>query len=98
MHRRIALYFAWDRIAEATAPLEIRDNRFPTLAEVRRMFFPHYEGLAHPQSYDQGVDGFLEHIFLVNFLRFTMLARSWTGHAVRVLHRRSSAGEVFLDP
>ena len=98
MRRRIAMYFAWDRSAEATAPLGVLDNRFPALLEVRRLFWPHYEVLADPERYDQGIDGFLQHIFLNNFRRFTQLARCWTEHAVRIFHRRSRAGEILLDP
>ena len=92
------MYFAWDRTAEASAPLGVLDNRFPALLEVRRLFWPHYEMLADPERYDQGIDGFLEHIFLGNFRRFTQLARSWTEHAVRTFHRRSRSGEVLLEP
>jgi hypothetical protein len=43
MGRRIAMYFAWDRIAETVAPLGELDNRFPALFEVRRLFWPGYE-------------------------------------------------------
>jgi hypothetical protein len=41
------MYFAWDRIAETVAPLGELDNRFPALFEVRRLFWPGYETLAH---------------------------------------------------
>ena len=34
MTRRIAMYFAWDRVAETGAPLGDLDNRFPALAEL----------------------------------------------------------------
>jgi hypothetical protein len=97
MGRRIAMYFAWDRAAEAAAPLGILDNRFPALFEVRRLFWPRYEVLADPECYDQGIEGFLEQIFLANFRRFTQLAQTWTGFPVQVVHRRSQAGEVRLD-
>jgi hypothetical protein len=92
------MYFAWDRAAEASAPLAVLDNRFPALLEVRRLFWPHYEALADAQRYDQGIDGFLEHIFLRNFRRFTQLARAWTDQAPWILHRRSQVGELLLDP
>jgi hypothetical protein len=96
MRRRIAMYFAWDRAAEAAAPLGILDNRFPALFEVRRLFWPRYEVLADPQCYDQGIDGFLEQIFLANFRRFTQLVPTWTGYPVQVVHRRWQAAEVLL--
>jgi hypothetical protein len=35
MGRRIAMYFAWDRSAETSAPLGELDNRFPALRRVR---------------------------------------------------------------
>jgi hypothetical protein len=91
------MYFAWDRAAEASAPLDILDNRFPALFEVRRLFWPHYEVLADPECYDQGIEGFLEQIFLANFRRFTQLVQTWTGSPVQILHRRSQAGQVRLE-
>ena len=91
------MYFPWDRTAEASAPLAVLDNRFPALLEVRRLFWPHYEMLADPEHYDQGIDGFLEHVFLLNFRRFTLLARAWTEQPVWILHRRSQVGELLLD-
>jgi hypothetical protein len=69
MGRRIAMYFAWDRIAETVAPLGELDNRFPALFEVRRLFWPGYETLAQAPG-GQGIDGFLETIFLQNFALF----------------------------
>jgi hypothetical protein len=61
MGRRIAMYCAWDRIAETVAPLGELDNRFPALFEVRRLFWPAYEALAHTAG-GRGIDGFLEAI------------------------------------
>ena len=97
MPRRVAMYFSWDRAAEVSAPLELLDNRFPALFEVRRLFWPHYESLADPIRHDQGIDGFLANIFLENFSRFRQLTQAWTGTAVEVMQRRSSAGETLLD-
>ena len=97
MRRRIAMYFAWDRAAEAAAPLGILDNRFPALFEVRRLFWPRYEPLADPLCYDQGIEGFLEQIFLANFRQFTQRAQSWTGYPVQIVHRRSQAEVALLD-
>lgn len=97
MRRRIAMYFAWDRAAEAAAPLGILENRFPALFEVRRLFWPHYETLADPRSYDQGIEGFLEQIFLANFRLFTQRVQTLTGYPVQILHRRSHTAGVALD-
>jgi hypothetical protein len=91
------MYFAWDRLAEVAAPLGILDNRFPALFEVRRLFWPRYEVLADPECYEQGIDGFLEQIFLANFRRFTQLAHGWTGYPVQMVHRSSQLGHVRLD-
>ena len=43
MARRIGMYFAWDRTAEAGAPLGDLNNRLPALFELRRQFWPRYE-------------------------------------------------------
>jgi hypothetical protein len=91
------MYFAWDRAAEATAPLGILENRFPALFEVRRLFWPRFEALADPECYDQGIDGFLEQVFLANFKRFAQLAQTWTGYPVQIVHRRWQAEAVLLD-
>jgi hypothetical protein len=90
------MYFAWDRAAEAAAPLGILDNRFPALFEVRRLFWPQYEVLGDPECHDQGIEGFLEQIFLANFRRFTQMSQAWTGKPVQIVHRRSQAGMVLL--
>jgi hypothetical protein len=96
MSRRIALYFAWDRVAETSAPIGDLNNRFPALSEVRRQFWPAYEALSHSPG-GQDIDGFLEAIFLHNFSRFGELVASLTGEQLRHVQRRTSADEVLLD-
>jgi hypothetical protein len=64
---------------------------------VRRLFWPRYEVLADPECYDQGIDGFLEQIFLANFRLFTQLVPTWTGYPVQIVHRRWQAAEVQLQ-
>jgi hypothetical protein len=96
MGRRIAMYFAWDRIAETVAPLGELDNRFPALFEVRRLFWPGYETLAHAPG-GQGIDGFLETIFLQNFARFGEEVAALTGRPLRQIQRRTAEGEMPLD-
>jgi hypothetical protein len=66
-------------VPEAAAPLGVIDNRFPALFEARRLFWPCYETLSDPARYEQGIDGFLEHIFLDDFRGFTEVAQTWTG-------------------
>jgi hypothetical protein len=96
MGRRIAMYFAWDRVAETGAPLGELDNRFPALFEVRRLFWPGYETLAHAPG-GQGIDGFLETIFLQNFARFGEEVAVRTGQPMRQIQRCMAGGETPLD-
>jgi hypothetical protein len=96
MARRIAMYFAWDRTAETTAPLGDLDNRFPALFEVRRQFWPAFEPLCDSPA-GQGIDGFLEAIFLHNFSRFGELVAALTGCQLRQIQRRTATGETPLD-
>jgi hypothetical protein len=96
MGRRIAMYFAWARTAETSAPLGELDNRFPALFEVRRLFWPAYETLAHSAG-GQGIDGFLEAIFLQNFARFAEQVAALTGQPLRQIQRRTAGGETPLD-
>jgi hypothetical protein len=96
MSRRIAMYFAWDWLAETAAPLGDLDNRFPALFEVRRLFWPTYEALAQAAG-GQGIDGFLESIFLRNFARFGELAAVTTGRPPRLIQRRAPVGDTPLD-
>ena len=96
MARRIAMYFAWDRIAETTAPLGELDNRFPALFEVRRLFWPDFEALANDPG-GQGIEGFLEAIFLRNFAGFGEQVAALTGQPPRQIQRRTADGETPLD-
>jgi hypothetical protein len=95
--RQVALYFAWSRPDEVTAPLGILEDRFPALFELRRMFWPRFEQFADPVKFDQGVGGFLDNIQLANFKLFADLAASWTGNPVRSAERRTDAGLRALD-
>jgi hypothetical protein len=97
VNRRVVMYFAWDRAAEAAAPLRVLDDRFPALFEVRRLFWPRYEALGSGTIPEQGIDAFIDHIFLSNFQLFAQLTESWTQQPVRVVHRRSNAAPVLLD-
>jgi hypothetical protein len=95
--RKVALYFAWSRPDEVTAPLGTLEDRFPALFELRRMFWPRFEQFADPVKFDQGVGGFLDNIQLANFKLFADLAASWTGNPVRRAERRTDAGLCALD-
>src|ERR1700722_8870211 len=91
------MYFGWDRAAEAAAPLSTLDDRFPALFEARRLFWPAYEALGSEAVPEQGIAGFIDHIFLANYRLFAERTESWTQQPVRVLHRRSNAAPVLLD-
>jgi hypothetical protein len=95
--RQVALYFAWSRPDEVTAPLSILEDRFPALFELRRLFWPRFEQFADPAKFDQGVGGFLDNVQLANFKLFADLAASWTGNPVRQAERRTDAGLCALD-
>ena len=97
MRRRIAVYFSWDRLSEEAAILEVLDNRFLALFEARRIRWPELESLNDSQRFDQGIKGFLDHVFLKNFELFPQLVELWTSHAVPVVHRNSAVGRAFID-
>ena len=65
--RKVVVYYAWSRPGEIEAPLEVIENRFPTLFESRRMAYPRYVELADPVRFDQRIAGFLDHIMKRNF-------------------------------
>jgi hypothetical protein len=96
--RRIALYYAWSRPGEIGAPLEVIENRFPTLFESRRMLYPRFEELSDPNRFDQSVAGFLDHIMKKNFTAFAEQASAQTGQPVLELERVNSDGQqISLD-
>jgi len=95
--RQVALYFAWSRPDEVTAPLGVLEDRFPALFELRRLFWPRFEKFADAAKFDQGVGGFLDNIQLPNFKLFADLAASWTGNPVRRAERRTDNGFRPLD-
>ena len=65
--RKVVVYCAWSRPGEIGAPLEVIENRFPTLFESRRMGYPRFEELSDPAHFDQSVAGFPNHIMKRNF-------------------------------
>lgn len=95
--RNVAVYFSLSRPDEMAAPLEILDNRFAALFEVRRLFWPRYENLADPQKFDQGIGGFIENILLENFRAFLELAQEMSEAPVRVAHRKTAVTQASLN-
>jgi hypothetical protein len=61
-NRRVLLYYSWSRPGEIGAPITIIDDRFPALFELRRIFYPRFEGMSDPECIEQGIAGFLDHI------------------------------------
>jgi hypothetical protein len=90
--RRIAIYHAWSRLGETTAPLEVIENRFSTLYEERRMLYPRLAEFADPARYDQGIGGFLDHFQLPNFVAFAELAATLVGVPVIEIERADAHG------
>ena len=90
--RKVVLYYAWSRPGEIGAPLEVIENRFPTLFESRRMLYPRYETLSDPARFDQSIGGFLDHIMKENFAAFVEQAGAETGRPVAEIEREADDG------
>lgn len=91
--RRVSVYIAWSYPAEANADPRDLDNRFSTMTEVRRVFWPDYEGpqWADPRRFQQGIAGSLE-LFFWAWVKFQELVGEVTGHVVPVFQRVDQAG------
>jgi len=92
--RRILLYFAWSRPAETTAPLDVIEDRFPAIFELRRLFYPKFEQFSDRGTVDQGIGGFLDHIQRPNFQGFTEQAEALTGRKVVQIERIADDGAL----
>jgi hypothetical protein len=90
--RQVLLYYSWSRPGETGAPLTVIDDRFPAVFELRRLFYPRFEGLSDPVSVDQGIAGFLDHIQKPNFAAFAEQAQAQTGHPVIQVERATDDG------
>lgn len=91
--RRVSIYIAWSYPGEANRDLTVLDNRFSTMTEVRRVFWPDYEApqWADPLRFQQGIAGSLE-LFFWAWVKFQDLVGEVTGHAVPVFQRVDQAG------
>lgn len=94
MSRRTALYFSWDAKKECAAALGVLDNRFPALFELRRAAWPHFAELADPARFDQGLPGFLQHVVLGDFQRFSDAVMAATGHPLTRVERVAVADHL----
>jgi hypothetical protein len=90
--RNVVVYYAWSRPGEIGAPLEVIENRFPTLFESRRMLYPRFEAFSDPARFDQSIGGFLDHIMKENFVAFVEQASAQTGRPVREFERVADNG------
>jgi hypothetical protein len=92
--RKVVVFYAWSRPGEIGAPLEVIENRFPTLFESRRMVYPRLEELTDPARFDQSIAGFLDHILKRNFIAFVELAGTLTGNSVTEIERVADDGAL----
>jgi hypothetical protein len=90
--RQVLLYFAWSRPAETGAPLDVIEDRFPAVFELRRLFYPKFESLSDRRHVDQGIAGFLDHIQKPNFQAFAEQAEALTGRKVIQVERITDDG------
>jgi hypothetical protein len=90
--RRMAIYYAWSRLGETSAPLEVIEDRFPALFEGRRMLYPRFAELADPARYDQGIGGFLDQFQRSSFVAFAELAATLIGAPVTEIERANADG------
>jgi hypothetical protein len=95
--RRISVYISWSFPGEANRDTAEMDNRFSTMAEVRRVAWPAYEvpRFADPLQFQQGIAGALE-LFFRGWVPFQQMAGEVTGHPVPVFQRVDQAG--FAQP
>jgi hypothetical protein len=92
--RKVVLYYAWSKPGEVSAPLEVIENRFPALFELRRIFYPTFEELSDADQFDQSVGGFLDQIMKRNFSAFVAHAGAETGRAVVEVERVGGDGRL----
>lgn len=94
LSHKVAIYYTWDRANEIEAPLEVIDNRFPSLFETRRILFPQYEELADPDRFNQGIAGFMDQILKKNFIEFVETATKITGTGVEQVERGDGGATI----
>lgn len=91
--RRISIYWTWSYPWEANRNINELDNRFSTMAEVRRVGWPNFESIEYSEKmFLQGIAGTLE-LFHLGTVRFQLLAGELTGQPVAVYQRIDQAGQ-----
>lgn len=91
--RRLSVYITWSYPGEANQDVTVLNNRYSTMTEVRRVYYPHYEW-ATPRTFPQGIAGSLE-LFFRAWRPFQELVEEATGHVVPVFQRVDQAGYVL---
>jgi hypothetical protein len=91
--RRVSIYVSWTYPGEANRPTTELDNRFSTMTEVRRVFWPAYEEpqWSDPMRFQQGISGSLE-LFYWAWVKFQQVVEEVTGYVVPVFQRVDQAG------
>jgi hypothetical protein len=87
-HRRVSVYVAWSYPGEANRDPTVLDNRFSTMTEVRRVFWPAYEEpqWSDPSKFQQGIAGTLE-LFFRAWELFQDVVGEVTSHPVPMFQR-----------
>jgi hypothetical protein len=98
MKRRTVVYYSWDAAGEIDTPLEIIENRFPTLFELRRILYPRYESLSDPKEYEQGIAGFFNYVLRQNFLAFVEQTRASGGSVTETERVSRDGSSMTLTP
>lgn len=91
--RRFSVYWAWNYPWEANRDPTELDNRYSTMTEVRRVFWPDYESTEYSaKMFLQGIAGTLE-LFHLSLLSFQRLVGEVTGQPVAVYQRVDQVGQ-----
>ena len=90
--RRFSIYWTWSYPWEANRDINELDNRFSTMAEVRRSIWPNFEATNWDKmNFLQGIAGTLE-LFHRSTISFQDITGEATGHPVAVYQRIDQAG------
>ena len=93
--RRLSIYWSWSYPDECNRDLTIMENRFSTMTETRRVFWPEYETSEWDAiHFLQGIEGTLE-LFHRSTLRFQALAGEVTDNPVAIFQRIDQAGYML---
>ena len=90
--QRVSVYVTWSYPGEANRDVNELDNRFSTMAEVRRVGWPAFEKAQYEaERFQQGIAGTLE-LFFLAWEQFQDLVADVTGHPVPMYQRVDHAG------